>query len=58
MSTADAASARLADSEQEARPAGSQVGRLIAPLRRTMVVACLLQAISSVFGIMPFIAVA
>ena len=58
MSTADAASARLADSEQEARPAGSQVGRLTAPLRSTIAVACVLQAISSAFGVMPFIAVA
>ena len=58
MSTAEAASAQFADSEQEAKPAGSQVGRLVAPLKRTIAVACLLQAISSVFGVMPFIAVA
>ncbi len=58
MSTAEAASAQFADSEQEAKPAGSQVGRLVAPLKRTIAVACLLQAISSAFGVMPFIAVA
>ena len=43
---------------EEAKPAGSQVGRLVAPLRGTIAIACLLQAISSVFGVMPFIAVA
>ncbi|MCY3569582.1 MAG: ABC transporter ATP-binding protein [Chloroflexi bacterium] len=58
MTTAEAASAQLAGIEQEARPPGSQVGRLVAPLRPTIAVACLLQAISSAFGVMPFIAVA
>ena len=58
MSTAEVASAQFADSEQEAKPAGSHVGRLVAPLKRTIAVACLLQAISSAFGVMPFIAVA
>jgi len=58
MTTAEAASAVLAGIEQEARSPGSQVGRLVAPLRSTIAAACLLQAISSAFGVMPFIAVA
>ncbi|MXV81078.1 MAG: ABC transporter ATP-binding protein [Chloroflexi bacterium] len=58
MTTAEAASAQLAGIEQGARSPGSQVGRLVAPLRPTIAAACLLQAISSAFGVMPFIAVA
>ena len=58
MTTAQTASELPADGEQQAKPVGSQVGRLIAPLKGTIAVACLLQALSSAFGVMPFIAVA
>ena len=58
MTTADAASELFADAEQEASAPGSQVGRLVEPLRGTIAVACVLQAISSALGVMPFIAVA
>lgn len=58
MTTAEAASQALADPVPEEQPIGSSVGRLIAPLKRTLVTACVLQAISSALGVMPFIAVA
>ncbi len=44
--------------KQGIAPSGSSVGRLIAPMKSTLVTACVLQAISSAFGVMPFIAVA
>ena len=58
MTTAEAASQALPDPVPEDRPIGSSVGRLIAPLKRTLMTACVLQAISSALGVMPFIAVA
>lgn len=58
MTTAEAASQALADPVPDDRPIGSSVGRLIAPLKWTLVTACVLQAISSALGTMPFIAVA
>lgn len=58
MTTASTPSELFAVGETQEKPAGSQVGRLVAPLRVTIAVACVLQAISSALGVMPFIAVA
>ena len=58
MTTAQATNPSLVDVAEEAQPAGSSVGRLIAPLKWTLATACVLQAISSALGVMPFIAVA
>ena len=45
-------------SPEPAPPAGSSVGRLVGPLKWTLVSACVLQGISSALGVAPFIAVA
>ena len=58
MTTADAAGELPANLEQVEQAPGSQVGRLVEPLKGTIAVACVLQAISSALGVMPFIAVA
>lgn len=58
MTTAEVAGELGANAIQDEQPSGSQVGRLVAPLRRTIAVACMLQAVSSALGVMPFIAVA
>ena len=58
MSTAEVAGEPAANAIQDEQPPGSQVGRLVAPLRRTITVTCLLQGISSAVGVMPCIAVA
>ena len=58
MTTAQATNPSLVDVAEEAQPAGSSVGRLVAPLKWTLATACVLQAISSALGVMPFIAVA
>ena len=58
MTTAEVAGEPAANAIQDEQPPGSQVGRFVAPLRRTITVACLLQAVSSALGVMPYIAVA
>ena len=58
MTTAEAARQAVADPVPQDQPIGSSVGRLIAPLKWTLVTACVLQGISSALGVMPFIAVA
>ncbi len=58
MTTAEATSPVAAPAADGSGPAGSSVGRLVAPLKWTLVIACVLQAISSALGVMPFIAVA
>ena len=39
-------------------PKGSPVGRLIAPVKRTLMIACIIQAVGAAAGVAPFIAVA
>lgn len=58
MTTADLTSQVTAPVADGSGPAGSSVGRLVAPLKWTLVVACVLQGISSALGVLPFIAVA
>ncbi len=58
MSVVDATSPVAAPVAEESRPTGSSVGRLVRPLKRTLAIACVLQATSSALGVMPFIAVA
>lgn len=58
MTAVDATSPVAASVAEASKPTGSSVGRLVRPLKRTLAVACLLQAISSALGVMPFIAVA
>ena len=58
MTAVDGSSPVAAPVGEATQPAGSSVGRLVAPLKWTLMIACLLQAISSALGVMPFIAVA
>ncbi len=58
MTADDATSPVAAPVAEESKPTGSSVGRLVRPLKRTLALACVLQATSSALGVMPFIAVA
>ena len=58
MTAADATSPAATPAAEGSRPAGSSVRRLVAPLKWTLAIACVLQGISSALGVMPFIAVA
>ena len=58
MTTAERTGRAPAHTQMEARRNGSSIGRLVAPLRWTLVAACVLQGISSALGVGPFIAVA
>lgn len=58
MTTADLTSQAAVPAAEASRPAGSSVGRLVRPLKWTLATACALQAVSSILGVMPFIAVA
>ena len=40
------------------KPGASPIGRLLAPVRGTLILACVLQAVSAAAGVVPFIAVA
>lgn len=53
-----ATSASISVTQSGSQKKQSPVSRLVAPLRRTLIVACLLQAISSGAGVGPYIAVA
>ena len=58
MTTVDGSSPVAAPAAEASRPPGSSVGRLVRPLKWTLATACALQAVSSILGVMPFIAVA
>ncbi|MDE0653651.1 MAG: ABC transporter ATP-binding protein, partial [bacterium] len=58
MTTAELTGHAVAKTQEETRRIGSSVGRLVAPLKWTLIAACVLQGISSALGVGPFIAVA
>ena len=58
MTTADLTSQVAVPAADGSESAGSSVGRLVRPLKWTLATACALQAVSSILGVMPFIAVA